>query len=324
MKLKAEIWRGPFDQITEVEEELRSSRFFTNRQPEQWNLGPMEVMIPEVDSHKEDGVSSTSQFDSMTKMVSPQGPDAERPARRDAFKCPEEEGRAGPFSESNRQIDQAVDSERQTGQQDVPLLRRRSTHYPEFDIMIDEENIKAAANSRGMSLPPEKTNAWQALSAKEEESGIGFTFSKSKRLNPFDSANQLSAEKSMKDLSAINAALSQVASAGNLLDDKWFAAQVGFQEDRRVRQEPPASRHKEDRSRDLSRRGSRSFLLQQTVKKDSSMLRSIFKNIGESSRTKRIPERNSGKIAANQSNPLLKERRKAPWEGFGGLGNRQN
>lgn len=53
LQAKADIWRGPFERINEVEEEvMRSSRFMTNRINGEevgrlWN----EVMIPEVDEN---------------------------------------------------------------------------------------------------------------------------------------------------------------------------------------------------------------------------------------------------------------------------------
>lgn len=316
MKLKAEIWRGPFDQITEVEEELRSSRFFTNRQPDQWKLSPMDVMIPEVDSHQEEIVSSASQLGSMLQAVHPEekadGADERAPqgAANSAQKGdPAPSGQGPP-----RQVDQAVDSERNAPGSNYPLLRRQSSHYPVFDIIIEDENIPEATNKRGSSVPPERTD-WKFTSAKgEEEGGIGFTFSKSKRLNPFDSANQLSAEKSLKDLSAINLALSQVASAGNLLDDKWFAAQIGYNEQEHQRGELKGSKLKEDRPREPSRRTTRSFLLQQTVKKEG-MIRSIFKNLGESTKTRKIPQQDRvlGKGGANLSYPLGNGKKKVTW-----------
>lgn len=58
-KIKAEIWRGPFDQITEVEEELRSSRFYSNRVGDSQLVRPSLVAIPEADVQVEEGNGAT-------------------------------------------------------------------------------------------------------------------------------------------------------------------------------------------------------------------------------------------------------------------------
>ena len=61
LKAKAELWRGPFDQINEVDEEMiRSSCYASSRAPEEHKFIPTsptplnyDVMIPEVENPRE-------------------------------------------------------------------------------------------------------------------------------------------------------------------------------------------------------------------------------------------------------------------------------
>ena len=58
LRAKTDIWRGPFDQILEVDEEvLRTSRYLSNHSKESSLVDNRDIMIPEVDSNKEENLS---------------------------------------------------------------------------------------------------------------------------------------------------------------------------------------------------------------------------------------------------------------------------
>lgn len=306
-KVRADIWRGPFDQINEVDEELRSSRFYSNRVGESQLVRPSLVVIEEVDTQREEGGNNQLSSIKNALMANSQIIELEEHAGRDSRKAHvvEDSSAHGPSKGPSGAIEDAPDSENLN-----PLNTFKKTIPMDPESGVQGDGAQKRVQGRSSSQPVEARGKEEELPDVRTRLVTQVERAKNVRAlrsDYFGSFNAL-------DQSEAGAIQFPVSGGPPLSsdkpDNKWFSSQLGSQD-------PCSSQSNSNRGQPGERKSANnlkfSVLANQTTRKDP-VYRSIFRSNVPPNPQKKALDRSGGLLGTNLGQPTLRVPKKAPLE----------